>query len=207
MRRLKLGNGRFAYAGSGIGGIVKAISGLVVIGLVATALGTNGCDLQPRRTPQATTGVKKAQAKIKTGTDGLTVEQRNVKKRLEAENDPASIKHLYIVSAMSGQCILYSTVKGKPSSSGKRLSPYSVTPQHTGESLDYMGMGIVINGQQHYTSEVLQDDGTYGHSIPYLYWWDSRGIYHQHYVSGGQIVHVSDKPMAWKSIILNLENL
>jgi hypothetical protein len=156
--------------------------------------------------PTSTTGVKKAEAEISTGSDGLTVEQRNIKKRLEMENQPGSIKHLYIISAMSGQVILYSTVDGKITSSGKRLSPYHVAAMdNQGCSYELRGIEIKINGEKYRTSEVLQDDGTYGSSISYLYWWDSQGRYHQHYVSGGQIVHVSDQPIAVKSIIINLE--
>jgi hypothetical protein len=52
---------------------------------------------------------------------------------------------------------------------------------------------------------VLQDDGTYGTSVDYLYWFDARGAYHQHYVTGGTIVHVSDQPLNVKSVIINIE--
>ncbi len=52
---------------------------------------------------------------------------------------------------------------------------------------------------------MLGDDGAYGSSGDYLYWFDSRGIYHQHFVSGGQIVHVSAEPLSVKSIIINIE--
>lgn len=68
-------------------------------------------------------------------------------------------KHLYIISACSGQVIFYSSVYGK------------VT--------------------------------TYGSSVPYIFWWDTNGIYHQHYISGGQIVHISDQPIEVKSANLS----
>src|SRR6185503_6965090 len=35
--------------------------------------------------------------------------------------------------------------------------------------------------------------------------WDTKGVYHQHYVDGGQILHISDQPLAVKSIVLNME--
>ena len=54
------------------------------------------------------------------------------------------------------------------------------------------------------TDEVVQDDGTYGSSIPYLYWWDTKGVYHQHYVSGGQIIHVSNEPVSVKGVVINM---
>lgn len=64
---------------------------------------------------------------------------------------------------------------------------------------------IQIGNADYWTTEVLGDDGTYGQSGDYLYWWDSKGVYHQHYLSGGQIVHISDQPLAVKSVIINME--
>jgi hypothetical protein len=31
------------------------------------------------------------------------------------------------------------------------------------------------------------------------------GIYHQHFMTGGQIVHISDQPIAVKSVTINME--
>ena len=154
---------------------------------------------------QSSSGVKKATADVKVQASGLTVEQENVKMKLERENMPGAVKHLYVISAMSGQVIIYSTVDGKVTSSGKRLTPKTVAAaenQYT--SSDMEGIPIKIGNRVHNTSEVLGDDGTYGSSIPYLYWIDTKGIYHQHYVSGGQIVHISDEPLAVKSIMINV---
>ncbi len=155
-----------------------------------------GCD---SKSPVSASGIKKAEVVVPTGSDGLSIEQRNVRDRLLADNQPGSIKHLYVVSAYSGQTILYSTVRGKVTSSGKRLSPTSVV-----EDQRHSGFDVEINGT-HRTEEVLQDDGTYGSSVEYLFWWDQRGAYHQHYVTGGQIVHISDQPVAVKSVIINME--
>jgi len=157
-----------------------------------------GCNPSPQP-PVSASGVKKLTVKVQTGSDGLTAEQRNIKYKYDEDNKPGAIKHLYIVSAYSGDCILYSTVDGKVTSSGKRLSPTTVAAGR------YCGIPVVIGGQTYYTSEVCQDDGTYGHSIPYLIWKDSRGFGHQHYVSGGQIIHITTQPMSWPKIILNLE--
>lgn len=156
---------------------------------------------------KSASGVGKATVKVQTGSDGLTIEQRNVTERLKEDNKPGSIKHLYVISAYSGQVIIYSTVRGKVTSSGKRLTPTSVAS--AGEVEDGFLTGLY--GRSSYvdnqllTTEVLQDDGTYGTSIDYIYWWDSKGIYHQHYVQGGQIVHVASEPLAVKSVVLNME--
>jgi hypothetical protein len=69
----------------------------------------------------------------------------------------------------------------------------------------HTGMSVDIGGYTKKTSEVLQDDGTYGSSCEYIYWFDSKGIYHSHFFTGGQIIHVADQPMPVKNITINLE--
>lgn len=148
----------------------------------------------------ADSGATKVSVQVQKDVNGMTVEQKNVADRLLLDNKPGSIKHLYILSSYTGQAIIYSTVKGKVTSSGKRLTPTSVVVQS--ESRHLKGFETV-GGRQ--TSEVIQDDGTYGSSIEYLFWWDVKGIYHQHYISGGQIVHISDQPIPVKSVTINME--
>ena len=179
---------------------------------VMAAILLTGCPNASEKKPISDTGVKKATASIDVGSDGLTVEQRNVRDRLQMDNSIGSIKHLYIISAYSGQTIVYSTVKGKVTSSGKRLTPKTVTagyiaPRAGGSwsSLQPYGMKIQIGDRDYYTNEVIQDDGTYGDSIDYLYWWDVQGRYHQQYITGGMIVHVSDQPIRVKDVIINME--
>jgi hypothetical protein len=158
---------------------------------------SNGCDPGPLK---ATSGVERASVVVPVGSNGLTVEQANVSDRLVADNKPGSIKHLYVISAYSGQAIIYSTVRGKVTSGGKRLTPTTV---HVGDAYNARRFfGFEVLGRE--TAEVLQDDGTYGSSMDYLYWWDTKGVYHQHYVSGGQIVHISDQPLSVKGVIINM---
>jgi len=150
--------------------------------------------------------VSKKTVEVATDADGWTVEQKNIAERLKRDNVAGAIKHLYVISPYSGQVILYSTVKGKVTSSGKRLTPTSVAAadgQYVGYA--HKGMGVNINGQTKYTEEVLQDDGSYGSSCEYIYWFDAKGVYHSHFFTGGQIIHVADQPMPVKNIIINLE--
>lgn len=160
-----------------------------------------GCEIEPPAKPVSDSGVSKARARVTTGADGLTTEQRNVKARVEEDNKPGAIKHLYLISPMSGDVLLYSTVHGKVTSGGKRLSPTTVV---TGGSGEWRERGYRFDGKE--TSEVLQDDGTYGSSNPYIFWWDMRGVYHQHFIGSAEI-HVSSEPMNFPKIILNLEAL
>lgn len=143
-----------------------------------------GCD-DHNSEPKSASGISKASVEIPTGSDGLTAEQRNIKERLLKDNEPGSIKHLYVISAYSGQVLIYSTVKGKVTSGGKRLTPTTI---NGGYSQGYYGgFPITIGGRDVYTNEVLQDDGTYGSSGDYLFWWDTKGVYHQHFVQGGRL--------------------
>jgi len=142
---------------------MKIISRILIVLSIAGL--TFACDDFSPPAPSAESGVSKARAYVKAGSDGLTVEQRNVKRRLETDNIPGSIKHLYVISSYSGDVIIYSTVDGKVTSGGKRLTPVSV--ESTGEHRD--GFDIRIGNWSGSTTEVLQDDGTYGNSMNYLF--------------------------------------
>lgn len=174
---------------------------LTAIACAAFAMAISSCDDlvgTPAPPPKSSsTGIVKADAKVKVGSDGLTVEQRNIKRRLETDNKVGSIKHLYILSAYSGDCLIYSTVDGKVTSGGKRLS----NPQEL-RRLQVKGQN---GGYAYKLVDAIQDDGTYGSSMPYLYWFDAKGVFHQHYVTGGQVPHISDQPVAVKSVIINME--
>ena len=149
--------------------------------------------------PVSTSGVSKATTKVELDLNGNTIEQNNIINRLKEDNKLGSIKHLYIISAYSGQVIMYSTVKGKVTSSGKRLSPSTISSSTSGFLIDFG------NGDQHYTNEVLDDGGAYGSSVEYIFWWDSKNVFHQQYITGGMMLHISSQPIAVKSVTLNLE--
>jgi len=174
---------------------------LLLAGLMSAA-----CELT--QTPQrSTSGVTATTVKVATGSDGLTIEQRNISDRLKQDNKPGAIEHLYIISAYSGQVLMYSTVRGKVTSSGKKLAPSAVS---NNLGFPVRGLGtydteVADNYHNFYTQEVLGDDGTYGSSVDYIYWWDSTGNYHQQYIQGGMMVHISSVPIAVKSVVLNLE--
>lgn len=181
----------------------KIVLVLLLAAAVVLFMAEDGCPTPPP--PQSASGVTQKGVQVTPGADGFTAEQRNIRDRLLEDNKPGAIKHLYIVSPYSGQVILYSTVRGKVTSGGKRLTPYSVFISRDGSGTGFGGFSVPFGDSSQTTSEVLQDDGTYGTSGEYLYWWDVRGIYHQHYLTGGQIVHVSSQPIPVKSVIINIE--
>lgn len=177
------------------------------IAAVAMAVLVAGCDpVDNNRQVESTSGVKQTQVTVQTDSNGHTTEQKNVIRRLAEDNKPGAVKHLYVISPESGGILIYSTVDGKVTSSGKRLAPRTVAAQDGELVSDQLGgIAVKIGDYTRRTSEVLEDDGTYGDSVPYIYWWDTRGIYHQHFFTGGQIIHVSSEPITLKSIVINLE--
>lgn len=187
--------GRFAYL---VLGAAIMFTGLTLSGHAHAGF----FDSRPADNATAS-GIRPAEAHVIPGASGLTAEQTNIKKRVELENKPGTIEHLYVISAMSGQVLLYSTVKGKVTSSGKRLVPKQVTWSEDGRCT--RGASFLRGGHLNCSSELIQDDGTFGNSIPYLYWWDAQGRYHQHYISGGQIIHISTQPIPVKNVVINME--
>ena len=168
----------------------------LAVGLVI-CMGAEDCNDIPGRIDRnavAASGVRQATVEVPVQSNGLTTEQRNVTNRLKQDNQPGSIKHLYILSAYSGQVLLYSTVDGKVTSSGKRLHPVSQAFVATGDYGRY----------ERYNPDLIQDDGTYGNSAEYVYWWDTKGVYYQHYIAGGEIFLISSQPLAVKQILINL---
>ena len=170
-----------------------------------------GCDVNSAPQKETTnSGVSANDAKanliVKKQANGMTLEQSNIVKSYEVENRPGAIKHLYVISPYSGKVLIYSTVAGKVTSSVKGLNPSTVSTldgQYVGSS--HYGMAVTVHGKEKYTQEVMNESGTYGTSRPeFIYWWDTKGIYHQHYVTGGQMIHVSDQPMPVREIMIDM---
>lgn len=168
---------------------------LTFILVALTTLALASCDID-RPQQKSDSGVKKATTKVQTDMNGRTVEQENIIKRLERDNKVGSIKHLYIISAYTGDVLQYSTVKGKVTSGGKRLSPKTVN----GNGYNNAGYSnfVKLGDQQMTTDEVLDDGGAYGESGNYLFWFDAQDNYQQYYPSGGTYLHISDKPLRIK---------
>jgi hypothetical protein len=162
--------------------------------LVLVAVSFTSCD-GFTKAATSDSGVKKASVTVQTDAQGHTVEQKNYMERLQRDNSTGSIKHLYIISSYTGDVLEYSTVKGKVTSGGKRLSPQTVSSSTgasiTGASVNYINLA----GTNYATDEVPDEYGMYGSSSQYFYWFDALGSYHQYYPSGGTFVHISDKPL------------
>jgi hypothetical protein len=179
---------------------MKRIHIITVLLILAGALFLSGCVEHP---PESDSGVTKQSVKVTVGSDGKTVEQRNVERKLVEENTPGNTRFFYAISSFTGDTMVSSTVDGKITSSGKRLTPGTV--ESTGEGLDSTsGFPLKIGDWEGKTLEVLGDDGTYGSSIDYLFWWDPNGIYHQHYPTDEQMVIESSQPLNARPAVIDL---
>jgi len=151
---------------------------------------------------QSNSGVKQIRPPELNTADGISVEQKNIQKRLERDSRPGSIKWIYGVQF--GQIIFRASVVGKVTSSGKRLEPTTVTSADgTDVNIEYSGMPVNVGGRSRYTSEVIQADGTFGSSDSYVYWFDEYDRYWQW--NGDYII--SDTPIKVSSAILNFRDV
>lgn len=172
---------------------------LLSVTLLSSLLFTS-CDVSTPQ-QQSDSGVEKATTKIKTDVNGKTVEQKNIIEKLERDNDLGGIKHLYVINSFTGDVMEYSTVRGKVTSGNKRLSPKTVIGAGQYGANNY----INISDTRYCTDEVLDDGGSYGESMNYIFWFDADDIYHQYFPSGGTYLHISDKPLRIKKSSLTFE--
>lgn len=139
----------------------------------------SGCE----PTTQAAAPVKKTQAqKAEETANSITFTENseidNIKKRLELTSQPGLLGFIILLND-AGQPILYEGVKGKITSSGKRLTrPYDIKQADCGE----------FYCDRDYGSP--SDEGTWGSSSPYVFYWNTEGVYRQW--SGDYLY--SDKP-------------
>lgn len=105
-------------------------------------------------------------------------EIENIRRRLELTSNPGQIGFVLLLNEM-GKPVMYTSVKGKITSGGKRLtSPQQTQAADCGE----------FNCDQ--LIEAPSDEGTYGSSNPYIFFWTTNDQYIQW---SGKYLY-SDKP-------------
>lgn len=142
------------------------------------------------RKAESSSGVAKTTAKVTTDLQGRTQEQLNILEKIKRDSEIGKVRHLYIISAYSGEVLEYYTIKGKITSGSKRLNPKNVRTSANSGSYE-IELGI-------YTDEMLADDGTYGDSNNYFYFFDTSDNYHQVFPTGGTYTRISDRPLTIK---------
>ncbi len=135
---------------------MKNVMKLLALGLaIAFCTAETGCSLDSSQSlVNNVRTVKATEINLKIDTNGLTVEQNNVKRRMELEQNSTLIQWIYCL-AENGQVVFYGPVKGKVTSSTKQLNKplqeYSISD---GDN----SLGPTQNW-----------DGSYGSSQPYVY--------------------------------------
>lgn len=130
-----------------------------------------GCD-EPGRSNRATQADKAAAAANSISfSDNAEIE--NIKRRLELTANPGLLGYVVLLNEM-GQPVMYTGVKGKITSGTKRLT----------RTDEYSNRG---NG---FMRAAPSDEGTFGHSGEYVFFWTPAGQYIQW---NGKYLY-SDKP-------------
>lgn len=122
-------------------------------------------------------------AKAERAADSITFTENaeidNIKRRLELTSSPGLLGYVVLMNA-AGQPVMYTTVKGKITSGGKRLTrPYEYT---------WVSGGQFSKNDQ---VEAPSDEGTYGHAGDYVFFWTESG----QYVQWNGTYLYSDKPI------------
>lgn len=102
----------------------------------------------------------------------------NIKRRLELTSNPGQIGFILLLNEM-GKPVMYTSVKGKVTSGGKRLT----APQEA------RCLNLTTTCSD-FLVDAPSDEGTYGSSNPYVFFWTMDGQYVQW---SGKYLY-SDKP-------------
>lgn len=151
------------------------------IALVATSsLLLAACEPNAPANPAKTTQAQKAAEAANSIQFSENAEIDNIKRRLELTSNPGQIGFVLLLNEM-GKPVMYTSVKGKITSGNKRLtSPQEVRCLEVAESV----------GCSQQMVEAPSDEGTYGSSNPYIFFWTADGQYIQW---SGKYLY-SDKP-------------
>lgn len=132
--------------------------------LLAVAL-NSGCDRQ--RSKPKNIQASKAELAAKSVKFTRNAEIDNLKRRLQLTGEPGKVGFITLLNS-AGQPIIYTDVKGKVSSGTKRLTKtWRKVRCDKGQAI---GDCVV---------QASGDEGTYGSSAPYIYFWDTRDKYYQ----------------------------
>lgn len=146
--------------------------------LITLAIFTTGCQQGTSSPPTKVTQSQKAAKAAESITFTENAEIDNIKKRLELTSNPGLTGFVLLMNE-AGQPIMYTGVTGKITSGSKRLT--------RGQTL--------VRGDRgpNYGDFVMHspsDEGTWGSSSPYIYFWTTQGQYIQW---NGKYLY-SDKP-------------
>lgn len=144
--------------------------------LVIMALVLVGCE--PEQPAAKNVQAEKAKAVANSISFTENAEIENIKKRLELTSSPGLLGYVVLLNE-TGQPVMYTGIKGKITSGSKRLTQPDRVQTHSGGT---SGGALAMAAPS--------DEGTYGNSGEYVYFWTSGGQYIQW---NGKYLY-SDKP-------------
>lgn len=141
--------------------------------LLIICLLMSNTDCQSNQEQTSISGAEQIESmeQVRKNSHGKTVEQQNIEDRTMVTTDPTKILWMHIY-ALDGKIIFRNPVRCKVTSSGKRLQPVGAVDTNM-----YNMPDVGYGGYE--TAELIQPDGTFGSSDPYIYWFDPMGRYHQ----------------------------
>src|SRR4249919_99270 len=145
----------------------KYLMALAMVALTA-------CEMEPPAPTARENEIQKAATAANSIHFTQNAEIENIKRRLELTADPGLLGFVILLNE-TGQPVMYTSVRGKITSGGKRLTPVD----RTGGYSDHP-----------YVRSAASDEGTYGQSGEYVYFWTQDGQYIQW---NGKYLY-SDKP-------------
>ena len=134
---------------------------LSILALLAIFASGGACG-PPRPPTKKQINAKKARLKAESIKYTVNWEQDNIVRRQRMVGQAGLTGFITLYNAM-GMPIIYTDVSGKVTSGGKRIT-------QTWE---------IGAGTQYKVVPAPSNDGTHGHSSPYIYFWDTRGKYYQ----------------------------
>jgi hypothetical protein len=134
-----------------------------------------GCPEGEKQAKNVQAEKAKAAANSIQFTENAEIE--NIKKRLELTSQPGLLGYIVLLNGV-GQPVFYGTVKGKVTSGGKRLTrPDRSTTEGAGQN------NVVMQSPS--------DEGTFGSSGEYIFFWTTNG----QYIQWNDKYLYSDKPI------------
>lgn len=158
------------------------VAALAALSFTTAACGPDQAAAKPTKQTEAQKSAAAANSIVFTEN----AERDNIVKRVKLTSNPGQIGYIALTN-MAGRPIAYYGVEGKITSSGKRLTaPWNTVRMDCGE----------FNCDREVTAP--SDDGTWGSSDSYIYFWTTDGQYVQwsgDYIYSDQPFRLTEKPL------------
>lgn len=137
--------------------------------IILSILSLVACEVRTKGPIAKQTQSEKAQEAANSISFTSNAEIENIKSRLELTSDPGLTGFILLMNE-AGQPIMYTGVVGKVTSGGKRLTPpiKEWRIKSEGSSIYEGALGAAPS-----------DEGTWGSSSPYIFFWTTSGQYIQ----------------------------